>query len=153
MIKEATLVFSPNQVLSKSMVKILVVSQIIVLGAIWFLHPFVFFPTPIEVWRSFGHMWSLGLGAELMTSFQLSLEAIGVATIISLVLAYLTVVPFFRPIVTFISKLRFLSLVGNILLHVDDEWRTSVEIVHSCLLHLRLLCHQHGRCSCQRAEG
>jgi NitT/TauT family transport system permease protein len=112
MIKEATLVFSPNQVLSKSMVKILVVSQIIVLGAIWFLHPFVFFPTPIEVWRSFGHMWSLGLGAELMTSFQLSLEAIGVATIISLVLAYLTVVPFFRPIVTFISKLRFLSLVG-----------------------------------------
>jgi NitT/TauT family transport system permease protein len=42
----------------------------------------------------------------------LNLQAIALSTILSLLLAYLTVIPFFRPIVTLLSKLRFLSLVG-----------------------------------------
>lgn len=45
-------------------------------------------------------------------SFILNLQAIGLATLVSLLLAYSTVMPFFQPIVAFISKLRFLSLVG-----------------------------------------
>jgi NitT/TauT family transport system permease protein len=47
-----------------------------------------------------------------MTSFQLNAAAILWSTGISLLLAYLTVIPFFRPIVDFIGKLRFLSMVG-----------------------------------------
>lgn len=112
MIKEAILIFSPNKVISKHTAKILVMAQVALLAVIWLLDPFIFFPTPAEVWHSFGRMWAQGLGAELFISFQLSLEAISIATIISLLLAYSTVIPFFRPIVTLVSKLRFLSLVG-----------------------------------------
>ena len=57
-------------------------------------------------------MWREGLGTELITSFYLNLEAIALATIVSLLLAYATVMPFFRPVVALLSKLRFLSLVG-----------------------------------------
>jgi NitT/TauT family transport system permease protein len=39
-------------------------------------------------------------------------QAIAVATVVSLLLAYATVMPFFRPLVALLSKLRFLSLVG-----------------------------------------
>src|SRR5260370_23999538 len=53
-----------------------------------------------------------GLGQELATSFTLNLQAMAWTTVISLGLAYLTVVPAFRPIVLAISKGRFLGMVG-----------------------------------------
>src|SRR5207237_8454294 len=74
--------------------------------------PTVFLPKPQEVFQALGDMWMQGLGGELITSFFLNLQAIALSTILSLALAYLTVIPFFRPIVTLLSKLRFLSMVG-----------------------------------------
>jgi NitT/TauT family transport system permease protein len=53
-----------------------------------------------------------GLGQELPVSFALNVKALAWSTLISLGLAYLTVIPAFRPIVTAISKGRFLSLAG-----------------------------------------
>jgi NitT/TauT family transport system permease protein len=47
-----------------------------------------------------------------VTSFKLNLEALGLSTIISLGLAYLTVLPVFRPLVAGIARGRFLSLTG-----------------------------------------
>lgn len=104
--------FTPNRVISATTAKILVGVQVLILALLWTFSPFVLLPTPGEVWRAFVSMWMEGLGAELITSFVLNLEAIGIATLISLGLAYLTVIPFFRPVVTALSKLRFLSLVG-----------------------------------------
>jgi NitT/TauT family transport system permease protein len=40
------------------------------------------------------------------------MQAIALSTVVSLLLAYATVMPFFRPVVALLSKLRFLSLVG-----------------------------------------
>jgi NitT/TauT family transport system permease protein len=53
-----------------------------------------------------------GLGHELATSFVLNLHAIGLTIVLSLALAYLSVIPFFRPVVTVVSKGRFCGLVG-----------------------------------------
>ena len=53
-----------------------------------------------------------GLGQELLISVQLNLEALAWSTLISLGLAYLTVLPVFRPLVAAVSKGRFLSIVG-----------------------------------------
>ena len=53
-----------------------------------------------------------GLGQELIQSFSLNIQAIGYTALISMVLAYLTVMPFFRPLVSALSKGRFLSLAG-----------------------------------------
>lgn len=110
--KELLEIFSPNKALSKSTGMILVTVQVALLLLIWTYSNFVFLPSPGETFHSFGELWQEGLGAELITSFFLNLEAIGVALVMSLGLAYISVVPFFRPIVSFFGKLRFLSLAG-----------------------------------------
>ena len=108
----AVAVFSPNAVLSRNTVRILVAVQVAVVLLLWIVTPLVLFPKPGEVLHALGDMWEQGLGGELITSFYLNLEAISLATVVSLLLAYATVMPFFRPVVALLSKLRFLSLVG-----------------------------------------
>ncbi|MGA2649314.1 MAG: nitrate ABC transporter permease [Terracidiphilus sp.] len=109
---QAIAVFAPNAVLDKKAVRALVVVQVIIVLLLWVFSPFALLPKPGEVWSAFGELWEQGLGAELITSFYLNIQAIIVSTIVSLLLAYATVMPFFRPIVALLSKLRFLSLVG-----------------------------------------
>ncbi|MGA2352097.1 MAG: nitrate ABC transporter permease [Terracidiphilus sp.] len=108
----AIAVFSPNSVLSKNAIRALITAQVAVVLLLWTFSPFVLLPKPGEVLTALGDMWQEGLGAELITSFLLNIQAIAVATVISLLLAYATVMPFFRPVVALLSKLRFLSLVG-----------------------------------------
>ncbi len=105
-------VLSPNRVISKQTVRWLVGFQLMMLFFVWVFSPTVFLPKPKEVFQAFGEMWMEGLGGELITSFLLNLQAIAVATLLSLVMAYLTVIPFFRPMILLLSKLRFLSMVG-----------------------------------------
>lgn len=109
---EALNVLAPNKVISKQTVRWLIGFQLLMLFFIWVFSPTVFLPKPKEVFQALGEMWIQGLGAELVTSFLLNLQAIALSAILSLLLAYLTVIPFFRPIVTLLSKLRFLSMVG-----------------------------------------
>jgi len=109
---EALDVLSPNRVISKQTLRWVIGLQLLMLFFIWVFSPTVFLPKPREVFQAFREMWMEGLGGELITSFYLNLQAIALSTILSLLLAYLTVIPFFRPIVTLLSKLRFLSLVG-----------------------------------------
>jgi NitT/TauT family transport system permease protein len=105
-------VLAPNRVISKQTVRWLVGFQLLVLFFTWVFSPTVFLPKPVEVFHALSEMWMEGLGGELITSFFLNLQAIALSTLLSLLLAYLTVIPFFRPIVTLLSKLRFLSMVG-----------------------------------------
>lgn len=109
---QALEVFLPNRVISKQTVRWLVGFQLMMLFFVWFFSPTLFLPKPKEVLQAFGEMWMEGLGGELITSFYLNLQAIAVATLLSLVMAYLTVIPFFRPMILLLSKLRFLSMVG-----------------------------------------
>ena len=109
---EALNVLAPNKVISKQTLRWLIGFQLLLLFFIWIFSPTVFLPKPKEVFQALSEMWMQGLGAELITSFLLNLQAIALSTILSLLLAYLTVIPFFRPIVTLLSKLRFLSMVG-----------------------------------------
>ncbi|TAE50958.1 MAG: ABC transporter permease subunit [Bacteroidetes bacterium] len=46
----------------------------------------------------------------------LSLKAVGISCLVSLVVAYLAVIPFFRPIAFAVSKMRFMSLMGFLFL-------------------------------------
>jgi len=109
---QAIEILSPNRVISKQTVRWLVGFQLLMLFFIWIFSPTVFLPKPKEVLTALSEMWNEGLGGELITSFYLNLQAIAFASVLSLGMAYLTVIPFFRPIVTLLSKLRFLSMVG-----------------------------------------
>ncbi len=105
--------FAPNRVVSKNVVRVIVVFQIAVLLLVWTTSSFPFLPKPKGVLNAFLDLWNHeGLGHELGISFLLNGEAMFFATLVSLLLSYLTVVPFFRPIVAAVSKGRFLSTVG-----------------------------------------
>ncbi|HJX85495.1 MAG TPA: nitrate ABC transporter permease [Candidatus Angelobacter sp.] len=106
-------VFAPNRVVSKNTLRIIIAFELAVLLIVWATSTYVFLPKPPDVYRAFLDLWAHeGLGQELITSFLLNLQAMALATVLSLGLAYLTVVPAFRPIVQAISKGRFLGMVG-----------------------------------------
>jgi NitT/TauT family transport system permease protein len=105
--------FSPNRVISKPALRFIVAFQVAVLLIVWATSTYVFLPKPLDVWRAFIDLWAHeGLGQELIVSFLLNVQAMAWATLISLGLAYLTVVPVFQPIAMAISKGRFLGMVG-----------------------------------------
>src|SRR3989475_4478319 len=89
--------FSPNRVISKAAFRFIIVFQIVVLLVVWATSTYVFLPKPMDVWRAFVDLWNNeGLGQELIVSFLLNVQAMAWATVISLGLAYLTVVPVFH---------------------------------------------------------
>jgi NitT/TauT family transport system permease protein len=105
--------FLPNRVVSGATMRVIIAVQIVAALLLWFYSPFKVLPRPGEVLQALQSLWmTQGLAPELMTSFRMNLEALGWTTLISLVLSYLTVLPFMRPLVAAISKGRFLSLVG-----------------------------------------
>jgi len=105
--------FLPNEVVSGLSVKIIVLVQIAVALLIWMNSPFKVLPKPMEVLTALKELWAnQGLGQELIASFGLNVQAIGWTALISMALSYLTVMPFFRPLINAVSKGRFLSLAG-----------------------------------------
>lgn len=112
-LNEVLTAFSPNRVISKTAFRFIIVFQAAVLLVVWATSTYVFLPKPMDVWRAFVDLWNHeGLGQELIISFLLNVQAMAWATVISLGIAYLTVVPFFQPIASAISKGRFLGMVG-----------------------------------------
>ena len=105
--------FLPNQVVSAGTMRLIVGTEIGLALLVWFNSPFKVLPTPKGVFLAFAPLWQNDkLGEALATSFKMNLEALFYTALFSLLLAYLTVLPVFRPIVTAISKGRFLSMVG-----------------------------------------
>lgn len=110
-------IFSPNAVVSVGVMRMLIALQVGLFFVIWLSSPYKALPRPAEVWAALGNLWmTQGLAQELIISFVFNLKALAWSAGISLGLAYLTVLPFFRPVVNAISRGRFLSLVGFSLL-------------------------------------
>ena len=106
-------IFKPYGKTDKSTIRIMVVFQIIVVGLLWTFSNSPLFPTPMEIIRSLQRLISEdNLLQELWTSMALSIESMLIAIVISLLISYATVIPFFRPLAFMVSKFRFLTLVG-----------------------------------------
>jgi NitT/TauT family transport system permease protein len=108
-------VFLPNRALPSATSLALVGFWAGTMLLLWALSPFQTLPTPGEVWRALGSLWwQHGMGPELITTIKLIAHATALTVALSLALAYATVLPFFRPLVAALSKLRFLGLTGLI---------------------------------------
>jgi NitT/TauT family transport system permease protein len=106
-------IFLPNRAIDTKMAAGIVVFWIAIAALVWFTLPFATLPTPGEVWHALGYLWNEeGMSQDLFTTLKLLFHALFLTVIISLVLSYATVVPFFRPVVQGVSKLRFLGLTG-----------------------------------------
>ena len=111
--KDGVEAFLPNRLVSRGTMRLIVAVQAVIFLVIWLNSPFKVLPRPGEVLTALRTLWmTQGLGQELITSFTLNLEALAIATLIALLLSYLSVIPFFRPLVGAVSKGRFLSLIG-----------------------------------------
>jgi NitT/TauT family transport system permease protein len=104
--------FLPNRTVPANTLRFVAVLEVLLSLISWILAPFTLMPTPKDVVVALGDIWQSGLMQELLTSLTLNLQAVGIATAISLILAYLTVIPAFRPVVAALSWLRFLSMAG-----------------------------------------
>lgn len=105
--------FSPNRSVSVAAMRTIAVLWTALFIAWWAIAPPRVVPTPWGVFGAMGELWShAGLLEALLASLTLNIEAIFYATMVSLGLAYLTVLPGVRPVVAFVSKLRFLGLTG-----------------------------------------
>ena len=103
-------VFTPNEAVSKRTLWIVGGVWFAIWVSYWALFRPEIFPSPLEVIRSFPDLWwEEGLAQELVTSFKVNVQALAWSSVISLGLAYFSVVAFVRPLVTFVSKLRFVS--------------------------------------------
>jgi NitT/TauT family transport system permease protein len=106
-------IFKPYGKTDKSTIGIMVLFQIIVVALIWLFSSSPLLPKPAEIFSSLGKLISEdNLIQELWTSMSLSIESMLIAIVISLLISYATVIPFFRPLAFMVSKFRFLTLVG-----------------------------------------
>lgn len=82
---------------------------------IWQIADIPFLPKPIAILEAFESLRRQGSFLEFGTSLKTMAEALFWTLVISLSLAYLSVVPVLRPVVTFVTGLRYLGLVGLML--------------------------------------
>lgn len=107
--------FKPLQEINKTGKTTVLTAWLILLIGFWIAASFGqthLFPTPIQVINGFSDLWREGLMVHIFSSIWLCAQAVFLSILISLVFAYASVIPFFKPIGVFISKLRYLPLTG-----------------------------------------
>ena len=94
---------------------ILAIIQVIVVLSMWQSLPVGLIPSPLKIAGGLGGLLGSSLlWDNVLVSFVLTLKALFFSVLITLVFAYLSVVPFFRPLAQFIVKCRYLTLTGLI---------------------------------------
>jgi ABC-type nitrate/sulfonate/bicarbonate transport system permease component len=92
---------------------IMLICQIALLFGLWSINSFEFLPTPYAVYVAFFRLLNeQSLIAELWVSLKLCLKSMFYATIISSIVAYLSTIPLTKYMAYFVTKGRFLTLVG-----------------------------------------
>ncbi|MBG8554093.1 ABC transporter permease [Hymenobacter guriensis] len=105
--------FSPNAQPRRRTFALMAAGQAALLLGLWLWMPLRMFPSLSEVLRAFVDMVTTqGLIQELWASMTTALQALAVATVLALLISYLTALPFFRPLAYAASKMRYLTLTG-----------------------------------------
>ena len=107
--------FKPFEELKSSNTSTILVGWLIILLTFWTacsVGTTHLFPTPVQVLNGFKDLWVGGLVVHIFSSIWLCTIAVLISITISLMFAYSSAIPFFKPVGTFISKLRFLPLTG-----------------------------------------
>jgi len=80
---------------------------------LWFLTGSKLLPSPMDILTALKMMIvDKNFIGELLTSTTFCMKAMGYAIVVSFIVAYLSVLPIFRPICAFVAKARFLSTAG-----------------------------------------
>ncbi len=105
--------FQPFANVSRQTVMIIIMLQVLITLVFWHTLSDGLIPKPVQVASAFLHLLSTRLLIDnVLVSLLLTAQAMLYSIIITLVFAYLSVVPFFRSIAQFIVKCRYLTLAG-----------------------------------------
>lgn len=108
-------IFQPFERISQQTFIILVVAQLFMALALWHVSSDGLIPRPMKVASAFGELISSKLlWDNILVSLGLTLKAMLYSIVITLLFAYLSVVPFFKSITLFLVKCRYLTLTGLI---------------------------------------
>lgn len=105
--------FSPNKTISKRNVTIMVICQVAIILLLWCTSTSALIPQPVGILKAWKDLASSGgLMQDLYASTKLCFHAILISVVVSATMAYLTVLPFFKPSGFIMRKLRFLPMAG-----------------------------------------
>jgi NitT/TauT family transport system permease protein len=108
-------IFSPFAHISKQTLIIMIVLQVIITITAWQITSDGLIPKPGNVATALGQLLTSKLLLDnMLVSLALTLKAMLYSIIITLLFAYLSVIPFFKTIAQFIVKCRYLTLTGLI---------------------------------------
>ena len=106
-------VLAPNRAVDARTSGVLLLGWCAAALAVWAASPVSTLPAPREVLGALTDLWwQGGLGPELFTTLKLIASALACSVVLSLALAWGSVIPAVRPITAGVSKLRFLGLTG-----------------------------------------
>jgi ABC-type nitrate/sulfonate/bicarbonate transport system permease component len=105
-------VFTPLAQFNQTKVAVIVASQLLLLFIVWSFGHFTFFPKPLEVGHALLNLGSEGIVPDLITSFVFCIKSTFYAAIIAAIVSYATKIDITRYPALFITKFRFLTLVG-----------------------------------------
>jgi NitT/TauT family transport system permease protein len=108
-------IFQPFARISPFTFWMLAATQLVVALVIWHTTANGLIPTPSKVIAAFGQLaGSSLLWDNILVSMGLTLKAMAVSILITLLFAWLSVVPFFQGLARFLVKCRYLTLTGLI---------------------------------------
>jgi len=117
MMKKIANLFEPLRIVNKKTFTILIVVEVILALVMWQAAGVGLIPSPVKVGKSIMDIIaSKEFIDDLFSSLGLTLKGMFYSILIALVLSYLALIPFFKPITTFITKCRYLTLTGLIFL-------------------------------------
>lgn len=125
-------IFTPFEKVNKKVVTAIIVSELIIFGGLWELLGADLIPKPHEIAIAFvGLLSKADTYNDLITSLGLTIKAMFISLMIAAPLAYGYKIPVIKPIVDFIVKLRFLTIVGliftfTLLFHAGGTIKLSV---------------------------
>jgi sulfonate transport system permease protein len=108
-------IFTPFARINKQTFIIMGVIQAIVFLTAWHFSSNGLIPKPLKIVEAFlTQISSKALIDNVITSFALTFKAMAISIAITLVISYLSVIPFFKNLALFIVKCRYLTLTGLI---------------------------------------
>jgi NitT/TauT family transport system permease protein len=82
----------------------------------WVFNPIKALPYPSEIWTTLNQMWSRqdsgGLVYNIFVTLKLNVVGLLYSTILSLLIAYMSVLPFFQPFNRLVQWLRYIPIIG-----------------------------------------
>jgi len=111
-------IFEPLRIVNKQTILILIIFEAVFALLIWqAAGGGGLIPSPLKVGKSMIEIFtSKEFGDDIFASLSLTFKGMFYSIIIALIVSYLALIPFFKPIATFITKCRYLTLTGLIFL-------------------------------------